>query len=303
MNRKLLLMSTILATVTTAGVVAFDLDGRLYMANDDGTEARRVTDAVGPNALGLVLDLSPDGGCIVFAATDDDGWDIYIVGTDGSDFTQLTKNADWDGLPSWSPDGERIAWSSMDTEDGAPEIFVMDADGGNPERLTDLEDWARWPVWRPDGGAILFGLGDPGYDGPAVIELVLADVRTGDLVQLTDLGAEITDPAWSPDGSQIAVSAKFPGEDSFDIYLMGADGGNPERLTFSELDCVNPCFTDSGRLLYNTVESPDFWDDTGTETVEAYPADVHRIYVLDPATGDARGVCPGNDPDWGPGTD
>ncbi len=303
MTGRLFVTLTILASFTAAaaGVVAYDLGGLPYLMNDDGTEARPVTDALEPNALGLVLDLSPDGQSLVIAATTDDGWNIYTVGTDGSGFTQLTENSDWDGLPSWSPDGTRIAWSSMETDDGRPDIFLMDADGANRERLTDLEDWARWPVWRPDGEAICFGYGQSSYDGSAVIELVLADARTGELRQLTELGAEITDPCWSPDGSQIAVSAKFPGADSFDIYLLDTEGGNPTQVTFSDSDCVYPCFTDDGRLYYNTVESPDFWDDTGPETVESYPADICTIFVLDPATGESREVCPGNDPDWGPG--
>ena len=45
-------------------------------------------------------------------------------------------------MPSWSPDGERIAFSSYrDNEWG--EIYVMDADGDNQRRLTDNlhEDW------------------------------------------------------------------------------------------------------------------------------------------------------------------
>jgi Tol biopolymer transport system component len=303
MTRKLLPMLTVLAVAATAGVVAYDLDGQLYMMNDDGSGARLVTDAVGPDELGLVVDLSPAGERILFAASTDSGWDVYTVGTDGSGFTRLTESGEWDGLPSWSPDGKRIAWSSMETDDGRPDIFLMDAGGGNRERLTDLEDWARWPVWRPDGEAILFGYGQSSYGDPAVIELVLADVRTGDLEQLTDLGAEIIQPSWSPDGERIAVSARFPGEETFDIYLMDSGGGNPVRLTSSDCDCVYPCFTDSGRLFYNTVEPQDVWDEGDMETVETYPPDICTIFVMDPANGESREVCPGNDPDWGPGAE
>jgi Tol biopolymer transport system component len=301
MTGKLFIVLTVLASVTTApaGVIAYDSGGMLYLAADDGTDARLVSEVFGPEELGLVVDLSPDGESILFAARTDEEWDIFTVNTDGSGFTQLTENIDWDGLPSWSPDGARIAWSSMATDDGLPDIFLMDADGTNRHRLTDLEDWARWPVWRPDGGMVLFCYGQSSYGDPAVIELVLADVQTGALEQLTDLGAEIIDPCWSPDGSRIAVSAKFPGAESFDLYLLGADGENPTQVTFSELDCVYPCFTDDGRLFYNTDEPGE--GEVGLS--EVLPPVIHRIWVMDLATGDAREVCPGNDPDWGPGAD
>jgi len=303
MTGKLFITLTILASLTTAaaGVIAYDLDGQLYMMNDDGSNARLVSEVFGPDELGLVLDLSPDGGRVVFAACVDVDWAIFTVGADGSGLMRLTENGEWNGLPSWSPDGTRIAWSSMATDDGRPDIFIMDSDGANHVRLTDLEDWARWPVWRPDGGAILFGYGQSSYGDPAVIDLVLADAQTGALQQLTDLGAEIIDPCWSPDGTQIAVSARFPGAEHFDLYLLDADGGNPTQVTFSDVDCVYPCFTDDGRLYYNTVEPQEDWGDVAAETVEEYPADICRIFVLDLATGDAREVCPGNDPDWGPG--
>ena len=50
------------------------------------------------------------------------------------------------------------------------------------------------------------------------------------LSQLTDGPAWESYPAWSPDGEQIAFASNLNGEDS-QIYLMDADGGNPQQLT------------------------------------------------------------------------
>lgn len=74
-------------------------------------------------------------GKIAFARFMGDGVDIFTVNPDGTGETRLTTNSGGNGLPAWSPDGSRIAFSSSrDNEQG--EIYVMGADGSNQVRLT-----------------------------------------------------------------------------------------------------------------------------------------------------------------------
>ena len=54
--------------------------------------------------------------------------------SDGSNVQRLTEFEAWGGRPSWSPDGERIAF--VRNFDGIWKIYVMDSDGSNVQRLT-----------------------------------------------------------------------------------------------------------------------------------------------------------------------
>ena len=55
---------------------------------------------------------------------------------DNGDEGEGAEPGDW--LPSWSPDGNKIAFYS--TKDGNGEIYVMNADGSGRERLTNNLD-------------------------------------------------------------------------------------------------------------------------------------------------------------------
>src|SRR3712207_9152593 len=59
--------------------------------------------------------------------------------------TRVTTSPAFDGDPSWSPNGARLAFTS--TRDGNKEIYVMDADGSNQERLTDAAAADFDPAW------------------------------------------------------------------------------------------------------------------------------------------------------------
>lgn len=95
-------------------------------------------------------DWQPQGGRIAYMGKEASHWEIFIVNSDGSGRTALTRPVTTlvDELPSnvapaWSPDGQHILFLSnrMDThEAGAWRVWVMDADGANQRPLPlDLE--------------------------------------------------------------------------------------------------------------------------------------------------------------------
>ena len=71
------------------------------------------------------------------------------MGADGGNVRNLTNDPGLDTGPSWSPDGERIAFASKRRKENPhdSDIYVMDADGGNIQRLTKDPEVDEWPDW------------------------------------------------------------------------------------------------------------------------------------------------------------
>ena len=98
---------------------------------------------------------SPTGDRIVFVrefdvipGSDDADADIFVIGRAGGVAQQVTSGEARDRAPSWSADGERIAfWRVPRAANGR--LWVMDDDGGNPRQLPlSGEDTAiHGPVW------------------------------------------------------------------------------------------------------------------------------------------------------------
>ena len=81
-------------------------------------------------------------------------FEIYVMDADGSNEERLTTNKAEDLYPAWSPDGEKIAFTS--DRDGYIDIFVMNADGTAPKNLTNYISADVEPAWSPDGTKIVF---------------------------------------------------------------------------------------------------------------------------------------------------
>jgi TolB protein len=66
----------------------------------------------------------------------------------------VTNNPAQDHQPTWSPDGQRLAFTS--DRGGDFDIYVLDVTQGTAALLNDDEGWSMMPTWSPDGQLIAY---------------------------------------------------------------------------------------------------------------------------------------------------
>ena len=128
---------------------------------------------------------------------------LFQIRPDGSAGSRLGEATT---LPTWSPDGERLAFALDD------EVYTVRLDG--TDRRLVVDDFrANQVSWSPDGAELLLasdgGVYVVGADGTGLRALGPSDLRVKSAI-------------WSPDGSTIAARHKLDGESL--VFTMNRDG-------------------------------------------------------------------------------
>jgi Tol biopolymer transport system component len=129
-----------------------------------------------------------------------------------------------DDDPDWSPDGQKIVFTSHPVTDeprfsNQTELYVMHPDGSWLQRLTNNDYEERAPAWSPDGSRIVYSCRIGGATNPFRICVINAD-GTG-FAQLTNEADSISDltATWSPDGDQVLFHRRVP-PDGQQLFVM-----------------------------------------------------------------------------------
>lgn len=193
-----------------------------------------LSDTTPRRALGIVDPvLSPDGQKTVFSALGD----LWIADLPDGVPTRLTDDPFIDLSPSWSPDGQDIAFVS--DRGGKADLWVLSPATGDMKQVADSALPVSAPSWSPDGTKLAF------LSDFALSVFVGATVNVLDLGndQVTTLSGPIfgpSAPVWAPDASRVAVIARQTFTNRFReghnaILLLSADG-SAEQIWASPVD-------------------------------------------------------------------
>ncbi len=164
--------------------------------------------------------------------------DIYVVQPDGTGLRQITSEPGWEGGPTWSRDGTRLAYWSGPSLEVPLDLVVTDLEGGDPLVIGQVEDdYTSDIIWSADGSEIMFSavvpelVADdcPVWNSAACgSRIFVADTAGAGARMVGDPDLDARGPALSPDGHTVAFGG---GEAAWEaLYLMDWDGSEIRRL-------------------------------------------------------------------------
>jgi Tol biopolymer transport system component/imidazolonepropionase-like amidohydrolase len=201
--------------------------------------------------------LSPDGRTIVIDLLGA----LWTLDANGGPAARILDDGYDARMPSWSPDGDRIAFQAY--RHGTWNIFTLARDGSALRQETAGAFDDREPHWSPDGTRIAFA-----SDRSGNYDVWLLTLSTGEVRPLTTNPANDARPAWSPDGREIAFVSD---RSERGVYAIAVDSGS-ERLVRADAAAVS---------------SPSWSPDGATVAYPAVDGHVTRLMIRDRNIADA----------------
>jgi Tol biopolymer transport system component len=189
--------------------------------------------------------------------------------------------------PTWSPDGNEIAFSGL--VGGLDDLFVYDLRASALRRLTHDAYAELEPAWSPDGRSIAISTdrfsGNLADLDPGNLRLGLVDVASGDVRQVGGFDeAKNINPQWSADGRALYFISDREGISN--VYRLDLDTHDATQLTnlltgASGITELSPALSVTpSRVVFSVFEEDGYniygLDTSRTARAEAPPVDLGR---------------------------
>jgi eukaryotic-like serine/threonine-protein kinase len=221
-------------------------EGRLMVANADGSGARKLAEQKGASEY-LAVQWSPDGQRIAGAVNEPhpSGNNFKLVEIEvATGKEKPIPGPRWRYLAdfTWLPDGSGLLVGAEEKTGVPPQLWIVSYPGGRARRVSnDLGIYNSVSV-SADGRTIVAAQQNPLSNiwvGPANSPDNTTQVSSGRLDGTHGI-------AWTPD-NRIVYVAKLP--ESWELFIADADGGNQRQLTFDGRFHVDPAVCDHGRAV------------------------------------------------------
>jgi len=159
---------------------------------------------------------------IAFASNRGGNWEIWLMDWDGSNQRQITTHRALSILPSWSPDNERMVYTSFAR--GTSDMYIVNRRGGGRTRISSGLALNTSATFSPVSNDIAFVGSVRGNPDIYVIKDDGSNLR-----RLTSTASIESTPEWSPTGRELTFTSGRSG--SPQIYVMDAEGANVRRIS------------------------------------------------------------------------
>ena len=209
----------------------------IYLAKDDGSIVRRLTEAEGYDAEATI---NVKGRKIVYTSKASGDLDLWSMNLDGSGKTRLTTSPGYDGGAFFSADGKRIVWRAHHPSEGAQmeryrqlladnltapmkmELFVANGDGSAAKQITNFGCASFAPQFTPDGKRVVFASNKNKCDSRE-FELFMVDANGENLRQVTSFGGFTSFPEFSPDGKRLVFTSSWKAKSPYEFNIFVAN--------------------------------------------------------------------------------
>jgi tricorn protease len=231
------------------GKVAFTHLADIWVANEDGSNLRRLT---AHTARDVNPSFSPDGKWIAFSSDRNGNHDVFVIPAEGGQAKQLTFHSAADNVLGWTPDGRAVLFASARGDDFAGKLYTVPLEGGM-ERPVGV-DMGLYGSFSPDGRKLAYNQKSQVYwrkyyRGAAQSDVMLMDIAAKKFTQLTDFDGMDSWPMYGRDGFIYFVSDR-DGNGLTNIWRVSEKGGKAEKVTqFTSGDVRWPSISADGRTI------------------------------------------------------